>query len=81
MQDLFETSNHREYLKCGSKFCKKPISRLQIMNKLNNFWHPKKWSKLFACCQKFILKLIKKHLTGKNLYKKTRNTKIIKPVQ
>ena len=31
MQDLFETSNHREYLKCGTKFYKKSISRLQII--------------------------------------------------
>ena len=23
VQDLFETSNHREYLKCGTKFYKK----------------------------------------------------------
>ena len=31
MQGLFETSNHREYLKCGTKFYKKSISRLQII--------------------------------------------------
>ena len=31
MQDLFETSNHKKYLKCGTKFYKKSISRLQII--------------------------------------------------
>ena len=36
MQDLFvtvtvETSNRRKYLKCGTKFYKKSISRLQII--------------------------------------------------
>ena len=31
MQDLFGTSNHREYLKCGTKFYKKSIPRLQII--------------------------------------------------
>ena len=31
MQDLFETSNHREHLKCEGKFYKKSISRLQII--------------------------------------------------
>ena len=34
MQDLFETSNHREYLKCGTKFYKKSISRLQIIESI-----------------------------------------------
>ena len=31
MQDLFEASNRRKYLKCGTKFYKKSISRLQII--------------------------------------------------
>ena len=31
MQDLFETSNHRKYLKCGTKFYNKSISRLRII--------------------------------------------------
>ena len=31
MQDLFETSNRRKYLKCGIKFYNKSISRLQII--------------------------------------------------
>ena len=33
-QDLFETINHREYLKCGTKFYKKSISRLQIIESI-----------------------------------------------
>ena len=37
MQDLFETSNHREYLKCGAKFYKKSISRLQIIELIQYF--------------------------------------------
>ena len=31
MQDLFETRNRRKYLKCGTKFYKKSVSRLQII--------------------------------------------------
>ena len=31
MQDLFETSNHGKYLKCGAKFYKKSISRFQTI--------------------------------------------------
>ena len=31
MQYLFETSKHRKYLKCGTKFYKKFVSRLQII--------------------------------------------------
>ena len=31
MQGLFETNKHRQYLKCGTKFYKKSISRLQII--------------------------------------------------
>ena len=31
MQDFFETSNHRQSLKCGTKFYKKSIWRLQII--------------------------------------------------
>ena len=30
MQDLFKTSNQREYQKCWTKFYKNSISRLQI---------------------------------------------------
>ena len=31
MQDLFKTCKHRKYLKCGTKFNKKSISRLSII--------------------------------------------------
>ena len=34
MQDLFETINHREYLKCGTKFYKKSFSRFQIIESI-----------------------------------------------
>ena len=34
MQDLFETSNQREYLKCGIKFHKKSIYRLEIIESI-----------------------------------------------
>ena len=37
VQDLFETSNHGEYLKCGTKFYKKSISRLQIIESMQQF--------------------------------------------
>ena len=33
-QDLFETINHREYLKCGTKFCKKSILKRQIIESI-----------------------------------------------
>ena len=33
-QDLFETINHREYLKCWTKFYKKSISWLQIIESI-----------------------------------------------
>ena len=31
IQDLFKTSNHNKYLKCWTKFYKKSISGLQII--------------------------------------------------
>ena len=31
MQDMFETSDQWEYLKCGTKFYKKSIWRLEII--------------------------------------------------
>ena len=34
MQDLFETSNHREYLKCGTNIYRKSILRLQIIESI-----------------------------------------------
>ena len=76
-QDLFETINHREYLKCGTKFYNKSISRWQIIESIQQFL----LSKLVAYCLKFILKLLKKHLAWTNSHKKARNTKIIKSVQ
>ena len=33
-QDLFETINLREYLKCGTKIHKKSISKLQIIESI-----------------------------------------------
>ena len=34
MQDIFETSNQRECLKCGTKFYKQLISRLEIIESM-----------------------------------------------
>ena len=34
MQDVFETSNQKEYIKCVTKFCQKPISRLEIIESI-----------------------------------------------
>ena len=82
MQDLFETSNHREHLKCEGKFYKKSISRLQIIELIQQSFLCKwlvKW--LVAFCFKFILQLLKKHVARTNSHNKARNTKIIKLIQ
>ena len=81
MRDLFETSNHRKYLQCGTKFIRSPSRDCKLLNLFNNFCHPNNLSKLLVFCLKIILKLLKKHITGTNLYKRARNTKIIKSIQ
>ena len=37
MKDLCETSNQREYLKCWTKFYKKSISQLSIIDSIQYF--------------------------------------------
>ena len=80
-QDLFETINHREYLKCGTNFIRSPFRDCKLLNQFNNFSYQNDWSKLVAYCLKFISKLLKKHVAGTNSHKMARNTKIIKSIQ
>ena len=49
IQDLFETSNQREYLKCGTKFYKKAILKLEIIEYIQKFSSSR--AKLAAYCQ------------------------------
>ena len=40
MQDIFETSNQREYLKCGKIIMKSQFRYWKLLNQLDNFCHP-----------------------------------------
>ena len=79
-QDLFETINHREYLKRGTKFIRSPFRDFKLLNQFNNFCYQNDWPKLVAHCLKFLSKLLKKHVAGTNLHRRARNTKIIKSI-
>ena len=81
MQDIIQTSNQRDYQKCETKFYEKSISKGNFVNQFNNFCHPNNGSKMVVYCMKFILMLLKKHITEKKLHKKARDTKIIKSFQ
>ena len=65
----------------GQNFIRSPFRDCKLLNLFNNFCHPNNWSKLVVFCLKFILKLLKKHVTGTNLYKKARNKEAIKAIQ
>ena len=62
----------------GQNFIRSPFQDCKLLNLFNNFCHPNNWSKSIVFCLKFILKLLKKHVTGTNFCKKAGNTKIIK---
>ena len=42
----------------------------KLLNQLNKFCHSNNWIKLIVNCPKTILKVLKKHITGRNFHKK-----------
>ena len=46
IQDLFETSNNREYPNVGQNFIKSQFRDCKLLTQFNNFCYPNNWSKL-----------------------------------
>ena len=65
----------------GQNFIRSQFQDCKLLNLFNNFCYPNDWSKLVGYCWKFILKLFKKHVVGRNSHKKVRNRKIHKSIQ
>ena len=61
----------------GQNFIRSQFRDCKLLNLYNNFCHPNNWLQLVVFCLKFILKLLKKHVTGQIYRRRPETQKLL----
>ena len=61
----------------GQNFIRSQFRDCKLLNLYNNFCHPNNWLQLVVFCVKFILKLLKKHVTGQIYRRRPETQKLL----